>query len=701
MTFLNPLVLLGLAAAAIPVLIHLFNFRRPKRVDFSSLAFLRELEKTAMRRMRIRQWLLLVLRTLAIACLVLAFARPTWTTAWEGAFGARAPSSIVLVVDNSLSMTLRDAQGAYLDQAKALAAALAEATPSGDELAVLPTAALPDAPAPALGGPSLTLDRLATLETASGAEPTTAALARAGGLLEAATNPLREIFLFSDLQAATLADSGLTPLPEGTRVTLFPLGTRDQANTAIADVRVESRIVEAGQPVRVAATLVRYGNDAEGVAASLFVEGERVAQTATDLRAGRPTTVRFTFTPRRRGWLRGEVRLEPDAAEWDDRRFVALHVPEARRVLVVRGTSMRADYVTLALGLVAERGTLDVTEVDETQLGAAGIDAFDAVVLVGPVDLAEGERAALARYVQAGGGVLLFPSERPQTADYDALFLALGGGRLAGFVGAPGGPSLGGFAGADLEHPLFDGLFEGDARTLEEPEVSYAAQYAPGGGDETTLVRLAGGGPFLQEVRSGQGTLLFMAVAPDERWSDFPVRGLFVPLLFRAVTYLAADAPGADAALIVRQAGTLRVGNVAETMPLRLIGPGGDERIPAQRTVPGGVLLEVDETVTRPGVYDVMQGMRLLRRVAFNLDPRESDLTRLSADEARERLEEATGAEVRVLDATGGAGLAAAGQLRSERGGTELWNVFLALALGFLVAEMLVAMRWQPEPVSV
>ena len=100
MAFLNPLVLLGLAAAAIPLIIHLFNFRKPKQVDFSSLAFLRELEKRTMRRMRLKQWLLLLLRTLAIVCLVLAFARPTKTSVWEDVFGERSPIEYDLAAPN-------------------------------------------------------------------------------------------------------------------------------------------------------------------------------------------------------------------------------------------------------------------------------------------------------------------------------------------------------------------------------------------------------------------------------------------------------------------------------------------------------------------------------------------------------------------------------------------------------------------------
>ncbi len=703
MAFLNPLVLLGLAAAAIPILIHLFNFRKPKRVDFSSLAFLHELQKSTMRRVRIQQWLLLALRTLALACLVLAFARPTVQSGWATVFGGQ-PTSTALVVDHSLSMTVRDAQGDLMMQAQELASAVVEASKAGDEVFVVGTAA---GRAEAFRNPGPALDAVAELEPEAGASTTGSAVGRAFALLDGADNLNREVLVLSDLQASTFLDSARVPAPPGVRVTLLPVGERRHSNVAVTDARVVSRIVEAGQPAQIEATLVAYGEEPlDGYTASLYLGGERVAQATADLAPRVPATVTFTATPQARGWLPGEVRTEADAFEWDNTRHLVLHVPETRRVLVVRGEGQRADLVDLALGLGGS-SRFAVTTVPETALAAQALGGFDVVVLVGPESLASGERAALARFVQAGGGLVVFPSERAGAPDYDALFAALGGGRLGEAVGRLGGAQpVAQFGRVDLEHPLFEGVFASGSASgagssgpaqLESPAIAFARPYRPGVGDENTLIALSSGGPFLQEVRSGQGTAFVFAVAPDPRWSDFPVRGLFVPLLYRAVYYLAADADTGEA-LTVRQPAPLRVSGGTEG--LRLEGPDGTELVPEQRSVPGGVLLEIDDTVREPGVYDVMQGERLVRRVAFNPDARESDLATLAPEEARRRLAAATGAEVRLLDATAGQGLAAAERIAEGRTGVELWNVFLFLALLFLLAEMLVAMQWKPEPVA-
>ena len=699
MTFLNPLVLFGLAAAAIPIVVHLFNFRRPKEVDFSTLRFLREVERQSMRRLRVRQWLLLALRTLAILFLVLAFAQPTRPGAWDGVFEAGAARSLALVVDNSLSTGLRDAEGARLDGARALADGLVSATGRGDERTLVTTAPQPGLSPVAYRTPEPVQDALAELAPASGAASLSATLARAASLLEGAQHPRREIVAFSDLQASTLTDSAGARLPEDVAVTLVAVGAGGEVrNTAVTDVRVESQIIEPGRPVEVAATVERWGGEAETIAARLFLDGRPVAEGAADVAPGRPATVRFTATPPARGWLGGEVRIEPDGAEWDDARSFALRVPPPPRVLLASGGDARADLARLALEVAAERGALNVTEVDEAGLAGADLDAFDAVFLVAPRTVGAGVAQSLARFARGGGGVLLFAGEGVAAGGADALLGALGAGRFSGARGqtatASGAPEATARLGdADLGHPVFAGVFADASPRLEEVAISRLAEYRASGG--ATLLGTTAGPPLLHETRTGDGALLVMSVPPDPAWSELPERGLFVPLVLRAASYLAAGSEIADAAaLSSREGGSVRVEGAEAGAPLRLIGPGGVTLTPPQRTVPGAVVLSVGPEAAEPGLYRVLQGERELRVVAVNGDARESDPTPLGADAAAEVLERETGRPVRVLEAADG--LAA---LEREGGasGVPLWTWCLALALACLVAESLVASRWRPE----
>ncbi len=699
MSFLNPLILFGLVAAAIPLIIHLFNLRRPRRIDFSSLVFLRELQRSTMRRLRIRQWILLALRTLALASLILAFARPTLRGPLAGVVGSAARTSAAIVLDNSLSMTLRDRQGEYLRQARDLAFGIVEGTAAGDEVTLVPSAG-PAAPA---GEPfrstAAVREAISSVTPEAGSRPLGAALAAAVEGLSRSTQANRELYVISDLQRSTFVDSARVDMPPDVRAYLLPVGSGSRPNVSISRVEIVSRIVEVGQPVRVDVEISNLGErSVQNYMASVYLGDVRVAQQSVDLPSGSTRNVTFTVSPQQSGWLAGRVEIEDDEFPSDNTRFFVLEVPERRRVALVAGRGQSTEHVDLALSPLLARGrvAVEVVRVEEASFAATSLQDFDAVVLAGLSAISSGDAARLAAYVQEGKGILLFPS---WSGDYDALFDVLGSGRFDGSVGEPGSRrNVARLERADLEHPLFEGVFRGEDRgaDIERPDVFAVRTYRAGSGDEQEVLSLSTGTPFLQEIRFGAGVVFVAAVGADPRWSDFPVSGLFVPLLYRAVFYLASGEPGGDRGLEVGRAAGIRIGGSTADR-LVLVGPNGEEIVPDQRAQVGGLLLQIPSALREPGIYDVRSETgAIMRRVAINVPVQESDLSVWSAGEGRDRLARALGGSVEILRSQGGpSDLREA--IAAERLGVELWNVFLTLALCFLIAEMAVAMRWRAE----
>jgi hypothetical protein len=702
-SFLNPFALLAMAAVVVPLFLHLFNLRQPQTVDFSSLAFVQELQETAVQRVRIKEWLLLALRMLAIACLVLAFAQPTLTGDLGGVAGRTVRTAHALVVDNSLSMRVGSEEGGTaLDQAKDRASGVLRTVGGDDEVVVWPTARRGEQEPSLSTNPGVAEDALSALEPRAGAASLARSVAAAAEAVAASDAPRRVVYVAGDFQRSTLGDSIATQVPDGVEVRLLPVGTRAAANVGVTDVSVVSRIAEVGEPVQIEATLVNHGDEPlPNYVASVYLDDERVAQTTTTLEPGLQRTVSFTVTPQRRGWLRGAVATESDDFPPDDRHHFTLHVPEERRVLVVRGTGQQTRYVDLALSseMTANRIAFQRTAIEESALASAELGQYDTVLLVGPRSLSSGAVDALTRYVERGGGVLLFPSEQATPQTYDGLLQALGAGRVQGFSGSLSGEgSVASFDRVDLEHPLFEGVFSRERRPdaeIEQPRIYYTANLRPSGRSGQTLIELTSGVPFLHETRMGSGALLWMAVAPTPRWSDLPVRGLFVPLLYRSVYYLSAGASVAGEQLVAGAPGELRISGLPPGTSLRLVGPEGTEVAPEQRSLFGATLLRVGRSLDQPGVYDVQAGETLVRRVAVNVDPAESDLRVAPADSAAARLQSVLRAPVQPVEGSGAAEVAET--LRTQQAGTEIWNVFLLLALAFLVAEMVVARVWRPE----
>src|ERR1035437_7741061 len=208
MTFLNPFFLFGLAASSLPVLFHLFARKKSRRVEFSSLRFFRKLEKTSMRSVKIRQILLLIVRTLLITALVLAFARPALKGYLGSFFGSsHANTSMVFLVDNSASMSRSDDRGELLKQGKEAAASLVAALGEGDEATVIPLASIERGKE---YRPMHTrrdvLDAINQIRTADRGATLPDGLRMASAVLAQSHNVNKEVYLFSDAQKRNLSE---------------------------------------------------------------------------------------------------------------------------------------------------------------------------------------------------------------------------------------------------------------------------------------------------------------------------------------------------------------------------------------------------------------------------------------------------------------------------------------------------------------
>lgn len=677
-------------------------------MDFSSLAFLHELKKSTMQRVRVKQWLLLALRTLAIASLVIAFARPTMTGPLAGQLGGSGRTTMALVVDRSASMTLRDGGGSYLDQVQSIVEALLEDAESGDEILLVPVPADGDTPVFHQNAASA-LAALEDLQTGSGSETLTEAIARAGERLADRPTVNRDVFVISDFQESTVSDSADVSLPEGTRVLLLPVGTDGRGNIAVSDVRVVSQILSEGEPARFEASITNHGSEeVRGLVVSLILEGERIAQATVDVGADSEASAQLTATPRGRGWLKGSVEIEDNQYLFDNQRAFALHVPEERSVLLVRGGSTDTRYLRLALSteLTAGSARFQTTEIVESALASTSLGTFDSVILAGVQTLSSGERALLRQYLDGGGGVLVFAGDGTQWDDYNALLADLGGGEIVGEVAAEddaGATSftVGSFDRVDTDHPLFEGMFEpqpgGEVPTLEQPTIFRSADYRSGSGNEQAIIGLSGGRPFLQEIRTGQGSTLFYTIDAGAVWSDFPVRGLFLPMLYRSLVYLSAGGSVAGDDMEAGSALQLLIQGLDAGTEIRLENADGASFIPDQREVFGGHVVSLEGPFLLPGTYDVLGAGELVQQVVVHPPSTESDLALSDPESIREHIQEVTGAETGVVDVGVTAAEPLEQQLRAARTGVELWNVFLGLALIFLLAEMVVARQFRPE----
>ena len=699
MTFLNPLLLVALAAVGVPLMLHLLNVRQPTQVDFSSLAFVKTIEKAAVQKIKVKRWLLLALRMLAVAFLVMAFARPQWGEGAGTLLGPDARSALGIVVDNSPSMQQNGPSGPYLDQAVQRAQGVLRTLRPGDQAGIWPTVPDPDISSALVRTQEAARADLDALEPRGGTPALADRALDAAQAVAQSGQPRKVVYVASDFQRTRLGDSLRTDWPDDVTLALLPVDTQPRPNTGITDLHVASPIVEAGQPVRVEMTVSQVGAAPEEIAASLYFDDERVAQTAVS--PAENSKASFTATPTARGWVQVRAELEGDAFTPDDTRHATFFVPDTRKVLVVRGRGQSTRFVELALSEEVTGGAVafNTTVVERSALAQTDIGAYDAVLLVGPQRIASGERTRLKQYVERGGGVLLFPHPTANADSYTALFQAWGGGQVRGVSGTPGGnTSVATLQRAAFDHPLFNTMF--DARdaasepSLERPAIWAALDWQPRGGGQT-LIELSTGNPFLYEWPLGQGRALAAAVAPTLDWSELPTRGLFVPLLYRSIFYATAGASVEGPSVQTGTPSTRIVQGLAPDAELTLRSPGrAPVRVDATPR-PGGAQVELP-AISSPGVYALQATGNLVQSIAVNHSSVLTDLAPATADEAVAHYENLGVKAVQALSVEARPE-AVAKALQKQQAGGALWNVFLMLALACLISEMAVSRLWTPE----
>jgi hypothetical protein len=692
LSFLNPALLFGALASALPIIIHFLSRRRVQRRKFSDLRFLDEVQARQARSLGIRRWLLLLLRVLAILLVALAAAGPRW-----GGLGAVGGTrSILLLVDTSASMNTQTAEGTRLTDAVAAAEEMIAALPGEAAIQVVTAGSrtralfgdwLPPGAA-AQGG----LDRIT---------PTDGAFDLAAALREVARQIVRapgspvEVILLSDFQDVAPPED---PAPAAER--LLRAGTtrflvhrvgEPAPGGGVTGLDLPSRALRPGEGVTLTARVL---SEFEDQVFTLELDGAPVAEAVAEGAAG-PRTLEFPLTAPARGVHRGRVRKESDVFPADDARPFVLTVPPAIRVLLVHGEDRPVDpaagrgswrYLAEALAPGGGASAFQVRPVAGTDLNTGDFGAADVAVLVDPGVLGRRTMEGFTAWLGGGGSALILAGE-PNLAGYlgENLLPALGLAGQAEFrtVPAPGQrPRV-----VDPAHPVFAGL---DADALETfTEIPWRRWFSVTDPPGSALAVLAGGDPLLLAGSLEEGRFALGPWNLNPESSGFADSPMALPLLQRTVAWLAAHAgSGRSGNTLVGREAVIRPreGSPGLDRPeeLALAGPteeaGGGVRLEWR----GGQSRLIGGLIDRAGFYTFLAGDDTLGVLAAGIPAGESRLDLVEASDWATRLE-ALG-----LNVAGDLGGALPASFLDALGGINLVPWFLLAAVAILMIELTV-----------
>lgn len=686
MNFLNPLVLLALAAAVIPLLLHFLTLRKLRPFPFSSIRFLKELQRSAARRFRLRQLLLLAVRIGLVVAIVLAFARPV-LPGTVPLLSERAPASIVLVVDNSASMGVADAHGERFRQLQQVAERFLRSLHADDEVALLPVVPVPESVPESWGLPRGTLlQALSQLTPQPERGELLHALQRAGTLLQDARHFHRFVVLLSDFQKTNLAElSREQPRLFDTRTTVvaLPIGQGEplRAGLVIDSVALESQLRSPYGPVTFTARVRCVGQGTAQGVISLFWDGQRISQQALTLREGEVRTVSLSGTPNRTGFFRAEIVAEGDVQTLGNRRWAGFAVGDGPSVRFVLDETFRLPFEAILEALDAPVFLAEYAT--PQQLSPASLGS--PVLLLASASLTPSQLAWLKAFLESGGKGFLFVPGKPSealSAWVSQLGLKLHWHELPTAEAAT-------ITWIDQQHPLFAGVFQGSGELL--PETPRLEKFATISGGIPLMKSTLG--TVLVEHTVGKGRLLLCGIPPNMAWSDFPRSGLFPTTVVRGLLLLSSAAlPTFFYDVGDRIALTL--GTAPPTLIVR--EPDGTRRTLAPVVLSSGARVELGR-LRIPGVYELLTPNGTpVATVTANIPAAELQLRFATSEDVagwfRQLLNPA--ASFRYISTPE----ESTAIMVAESPATELWRYFLVLALLLAALEVVLSRSGQHEP---
>ncbi len=671
LNFSNPTMLHGLWAAALPVLIHLLNRRRSVAIAFSNVALLQTLQQDRMRRVQIKQWLLVAIRTLLIVLLVMVFARPTIR---ETPFGnGHGETSAVMLIDQSMSMRYRKGGSTILAHAKHRAGQALSQFDERDVVTVIPydERAYPSDP--------VTLDRLrfalADVEASFLGSDPVAAVDAARQVLRKSQTLNRELYVFSDLARAGW-ESLQDPYDgfEGTTVYVVRPPGHGGENVSVRSIRPAGLLLTVGKPAQINVELENFGAQrVSELPVYAFVDGQRIGQKIVAIGPGERVRATFRYTPERGGAREIRAEIPDDDLTADNKRSSIVHIPDRIRVGVI-GEAKERYYVQEALGTDGTAG-LEVASIEPGAGGAEDYASLDVMILCNVRRLGRGEVNSIRRRVSRGAGLFVLLGEGVDLRVYnEQVFPTLCPMSVTGVSGDRSGQRYTGFEPSGADHPVLGSLVKEDIRSPRF-YVNYVARIE---GESRSVLDFTAGSPALVENRLGQGRAMVLLSHTALEWSDLPVTGFFAPFLHRAVRYLATGSFGADDVIVGRKA--VRPAKVIRAREAVIQPPKGPLRtVWAQQL--GERAYWAVENVDLPGVWEISAGERIVDRFAAQTNSREGKLVPV-ADAVISRAFH--GADVLFV----GPDEDLARVVADHRHGSELWRVFLIAALVCLAIEL-------------
>ncbi|TDB58217.1 BatA domain-containing protein [Arundinibacter roseus] len=681
MNFLFPSFLWGLLAIAVPIAIHFFNFRRTKRVYFTNVAFLKAVETQTSSFRKVKHWLILAARVLAIACLVLAFAQPFLPGKNELGISRQGITSLYL--DNSFSMQNEENTKRYLDIATGRLSELLGLFRNATSMQLLTNDF--SAQEQALATSDKVRDRLTTISLSHTPRSFQEVYKRQRNLMarhESAGQ--NQLFWFSDFQKSTAGDLATIKPDTADRLFLVPVHATPEKNIFVDSVWLNTPFIRELQNNILYVKVSNSGTEAvENMVVRLFLDETQTSTASVDVPANGNAIARFNFSIKGRGFKRGRVTFDDFPVTFDNDFFFVLNASPVVKVMHLYGQLSGGRYIEN----VFQNDSLFQTQSFSAQNADVGLlQTADLLVLEGVEQPSGSLRSALTEFINKGGSLAIIPPDEPDASAYGAFLSTLG---VSGLSVTEGSPQPVPLNVPNRNDPFFSDVFEESIRDESNVSLPSAAPSWLWGSSGAPLLTLRNGQPYLSQSTVGRGRLYLFSAPLEPVFGNFAQHAIFVPVMYKMA---ALSVRAQRTAYSFDEKNLLVAVNDPKPNAVYTLRRDKTELIPVQRLVGNQLFLELplsNQLSTGQsfdaGYYELVQGNVVEQLLAFNHDNSESKLDYYSPEELRAAF--AGMKNVQVFDKIDDSAFSK--EFEAQNLGTSLWKYFLIATLVFLLIEIL------------
>lgn len=682
MFFTNPLFLFALFALAIPIAVHLFNFRKYKIFYFSNTQFLQTLKQQTHRHSQLRKLVILTLRLLAILSIVFAFTRP-YISLQEKNNALKGNQYVLIYMDNSFSMESVSSRGTLLDEAIEKASYIVEAFAEEDRYMLVTNDFSPR------NQQFFTKEEMKKeikeVKISASTRNLPMVMEYALHFLSRQASDNKKIYLISDFQQTTASLSTM-PKKENVITYLVPLKANKLTNIYVDTSWFEAPAFTVGQPVNIHLVLKNNSDeDVEKLPVKLFVNNLQKAVASADIKANGFTELQMSFTVFEKGMHNAYIEILDYPVTFDDKMYFSFYVNPFHSVYCVYGDEESA-YLK---ALYANDSTILYQSVSDRNINYAALKNQDLIVLDRVKEQSSGFLQAIDEYVRYGGNVLYIPSPDAEITLSNVFNRRLG---LPFFVSLDTQRTR--VASLNMEHDLFKHVFEKFSGSINLPEVfryyTFNKGIFPG---KESLILLESNNDFLIVQKVDRGNVFLLATPLLDDYSEFQKHAIVVPALYNmAILQSKQDQSyyiiGENSRIVLNKI-DLEVDNVLE-----ILNPKTKfSFIPEIRKNSAEMNLFVHDQITEADNYLLTNNSDTISGLSFNYNRKESQMSFYDKSELEEQINRYELKNYKVLNLQNKSTNAIISEIQTT--GLQLWYYFVIFALLCLLAEVILLRLWK------